>query len=108
MENMRTAENTLSHTERMFRKGFVTSLQLEADKFAVERAKLDLDAAKTSQKVLQEFTKPKMLKGLQATRDAAEARTAPKRRPSNSKRTSSTGCRTSSSSAWSKLLRRAW
>jgi HlyD family secretion protein len=74
MENMRSAENTLSHTERMFRKGFVTSLQLEADKFAVERAKLDLDAAKTAKKVLEEFTKPKTLKGLQATRDAADAR----------------------------------
>ncbi len=75
MENLRSAENTLSHTERMFRKGFVTALQLDADKFAVERAKLDLDAAQISKKVLQEFTRPKTLKGLQATRDAAEART---------------------------------
>jgi HlyD family secretion protein len=74
MENMRSAENTLSHTERMFRKGFVTSLQLEADKFAVERAHLDLDAAQTAKKVLEQFTKPKTLKGLQATRDAADAR----------------------------------
>jgi HlyD family secretion protein len=75
MENMRLAENTLSHTERMFRKGFVTALQLDADKFSVERAKLDLDAAQISKKVLQEFTRQKTLKGLQATRDAAEART---------------------------------
>jgi len=75
MENLRSAENTDTHTERMFRKGFVTALQLEADKFAVERAKLDLDAAQTSKKVLQDFTRPKTLKGLQATRDAAEART---------------------------------
>jgi HlyD family secretion protein len=75
MENMRSAENTLSHTERMFRKGFVTALQLDADKFSVERAKLDLDAAQISKKVLQEFTRPKTLQGLQATRDAAEART---------------------------------
>jgi HlyD family secretion protein len=74
MENMRSAENTLTHTERMFRKGFVTSLQLEADKFAVERAHLDLDAAQTAKKVLEQFTKPKTLKGLQATRDAADAR----------------------------------
>jgi len=75
MENLRSAENTLSHTERMFRKGFVTALQLDADKFAVERAKLDLDAAQISKKVLQDFTRQKTLKGLQATRDAAEART---------------------------------
>jgi hypothetical protein len=75
LENLRSAENTLSHTERMFRKGFVTALQLDADKFSVERAKLDLDAAQIAKKVLQEFTRPKTLKGLQATRDAAEART---------------------------------
>ena len=75
MENLRSAENTLSHTERMFRKGFVTALQLDADKFAVERAKLDLDAANIAKKVLQEFTRPKTLRALQATRDAAQART---------------------------------
>lgn len=75
LENLRSAENTLSHTERMFRKGFVTALQLDADKFSVERAKLDLDAAQIAKKVLQEFTRPKTLKQLQATRDAAEART---------------------------------
>lgn len=75
MENMRSAENTLSHTERMYRKGFVTALQLDADKFSVERAKLDLDAAQIAKKVLQDFTRAKTLKGLQATRDAAEART---------------------------------
>ena len=75
MENLRSAENTLSHTERMFRKGFVTALQLDADKFAVERAKLDLDAAQIAKKVLRDFTRQKTLKALEGTRDAAEART---------------------------------
>jgi HlyD family secretion protein len=73
-QNLGTNRNTLSHTERMYRKGFVTALQLEADKFAVERGQLDLQAALTAQKVLEEFTRPKTVKSLEAVRDAADAR----------------------------------
>lgn len=74
MENLRSAENMLVHTEKMARKGFATSLQLEADQFAVQRGKIDLEAAKTAKTVLEKFTKEKTLKGLESTRDAAEAR----------------------------------
>lgn len=74
MENLRSAENMLAHTEKMARKGFATSLQLEADQFAVQRGKLDLEAAKTAKTVLEKFTKEKTLKQLESTRDAAEAR----------------------------------
>lgn len=74
LENLRSAENLLEHTQRMARKGFVTPLQLEADQFAVQRAKLELDSARTAKKVLVEFTKPKMIRELEAARDAAEAR----------------------------------
>jgi RND family efflux transporter MFP subunit len=73
-QNLNTSENALVHTERMYRKGFVTALQLEADTFAVERAHLDLDAAVTAKKVIEQFTKPKTLTGLEAVRDAADAR----------------------------------
>lgn len=74
MENMRSSENILDHSRRMSRKGFVTPLQVEADEFAVQRAQLDLDAAKTSKTVLEKFTKEKMLKELEGKRDAAKAR----------------------------------
>lgn len=73
-QNLDTDKNVLSHTERMYRKGFVTALQLEADKFAVEHGQLDLDAALLAKKVLEEFTKPKTLKQLESVRDAADAR----------------------------------
>lgn len=72
-ENMRSAQNVLDHTERMARKGFATPLQVEADEFAVKRAKLDLEFAQTSKKVLEDFTYKKTTKGLEATRDAALA-----------------------------------
>jgi HlyD family secretion protein len=74
LENLRSAENALLHTERMARKGYVTPLQLEAQRFAVERAKLDLDTAQTAITVLDKFTKAKMLEDLQSKRDSAEAR----------------------------------
>ncbi len=72
-ENLRSAENFLVFTKKMVRKGFATSLQREADQFAVERAKLELEAAETRKKVLVEFTKQKTLKDLEAKREAAAA-----------------------------------
>ncbi|MCH2202469.1 MAG: HlyD family efflux transporter periplasmic adaptor subunit [Fuerstiella sp.] len=72
-ENLRSAENLLVFTKKMVRKGFATSLQREADQFAVERTKLDLEAAETRKKVLVEFTKEKTLKDLEAKREAAAA-----------------------------------
>jgi len=73
LENLRSAENLLEHTQRMTRKGFATPLQFEADKFAVKRAQLDLAAAQTAKQVLQKFTYLKMVKQLEAARDAAKA-----------------------------------
>jgi multidrug efflux pump subunit AcrA (membrane-fusion protein) len=73
MDNLRSAENVLQYTERMARKGYVTPLQLEAQRFAVERAKLELETAKTTLRVLTDYTKEKMTRELQSLRDAAEA-----------------------------------
>ncbi len=74
LENLRSAESQLEYSKRMARKGFVSSLQREADEFAVERAKLDLDAANLRKKVLVEFTKQKTLTDLVAKREAAAAK----------------------------------
>lgn len=73
-ENLRSSENLLEHTRKMSRKGFATSLQVEADEFAVERAKLELDSAKTARTVLEKFTRVKTLKELEAKREAASAK----------------------------------
>jgi HlyD family secretion protein len=72
--NLRSAENALQHGERMFRKGYITLLQLEAQKTAVERAKLELGTAKISRDVLKRFTRPKTIQELESKRDAAEAK----------------------------------
>ena len=66
-QNLSSSQNTFEFTQRMVRKGFATPLQLEADQFAVERSQLDLDAANTSKRVLEDFTFEKTVKQLEAT-----------------------------------------
>jgi len=74
MENLRSAQNSLQHNERMFRKGYVSPLQLEAQQFAVKRAELDLASARKAKEVLEEFTKAKTLEDLNAQVETAKAR----------------------------------
>jgi RND family efflux transporter MFP subunit len=75
-ENLESARNMLQFTNRMYRKGHVTTLQRDAQAFAVERAVLDLSVAETAITVLEKFTKPKTLVGLESARDSAEAKMA--------------------------------
>ena len=72
-ENLRTAKNSLNQTEKMFRQGFVSSLDFEGAKFAVERCELELGSAQTARDVLVNFTKEKTLEELRSLRDNAEA-----------------------------------
>ncbi len=73
-ERLQATQNTLAYGERMFRKGYITPQQLEAQKSAVARAKLDLGTAEIGLNVLTTFTKPKMITELESIRDAAAAR----------------------------------
>ena len=58
-ENLNRAKEYYTYSQKLASKGYVNENQLEADRFAVEKANKDLDAAKTKIKVLDEFTKPK-------------------------------------------------
>jgi HlyD family secretion protein len=60
-ENLRGAQNQYAYTQKMFRKGFVTKLQLEADQFAVKRSNLELQQSETKRLVLVKFTKEKLM-----------------------------------------------
>lgn len=73
-QNLSTAQDMLQYSKRMSRKGYVSALQREADVFAVERAQLDMKNAQTRKMVLEEFTRPKMIREFEAIRDANEAR----------------------------------
>jgi len=73
-ERLQATRNSLGHGERMFRKGYITPQQLDAQKSAVERADLDLGTAEIALDVLQRFGRPKMITELESKRDAAEAK----------------------------------
>lgn len=72
-ENLRRARDYLKYSERLALRGYVTQLQLEADRFAVEKAQTDLEVAETKLRVLREFTKAKMLNQLDSAIATTEA-----------------------------------
>jgi len=63
-ENLRRAQEYLEWSRKMAAKRYVPQLQLEADQFAVEKARKDLIAVNTKMDVLQRFTRAKALKTL--------------------------------------------
>ena len=73
-ERLQAARNALDHGERMFRKGYITPQQLDAQKSSVERAELDKGTAEISLDVLERFARPKMITELESKRDATEAK----------------------------------
>ena len=73
-ENLNRAKEYYTYSQKLASKGYVNELQLEADHFAVEKAQKELDAANTNLKVLEEFTKEKMVKQLESDIKIAEAK----------------------------------
>jgi multidrug resistance efflux pump len=72
-ETLRRAEEYLQYSEQLAAKGYVTELQLDADRFAVDKAKEDLIAAQSKLNVLREYTKAKMLTQLDSDIQTAHA-----------------------------------
>lgn len=73
-ENLNRAKEYLAYSTRLAAKGYVNELQLQADRFAVDKSQKELDAAKTKLTVLDEFTKLKMTKQLQSDILIAQAK----------------------------------
>lgn len=73
-ENMRRAEEYLRYSLKLAERGYVTDVQLEADRFAVEKARKELDNASTKLSVLHRYTKTKTTNRLKANVETAEAR----------------------------------
>jgi len=71
--NLRTAQNMLEHTEMMFKRGYVSELEVEGNAFTVQQAQLELDVIKTQIDVLKRFTMRKELESLQGALKAAKA-----------------------------------
>jgi HlyD family secretion protein len=73
-ENLRRAEEYLRYSMRLADRGYVTGVQLEADRFAVEKARKELENSTTKLDVLHRFTKLKTTNRLKANVETAEAR----------------------------------
>ena len=71
--NLRTAENLLKHSERMFKKGYASELEMESNRFTLTQATLELELKQTEIKVLEDFTRAKQLKELESTLESAQA-----------------------------------
>ena len=65
-ENLRRADEYYAFSRKLAERGFVSEVQLEADKIAVEKVRKELDVAKTKLEVLEKFTRRKMLTHLRA------------------------------------------
>ena len=74
-ENSRRAANFLKYSQILASRGYITDVQLESDRFSVEKFGKDLAAAKTKLNVIREYTKPKTLKKHDADLKTAEANT---------------------------------
>ena len=73
-EDLRRAEEYYTYSQRLAAKGYVTSLQLEADRFAVDKARNELESAQTELSVLRKYTRLKTIKQLEADVKTAEAK----------------------------------
>jgi HlyD family secretion protein len=73
-ENMRRSEEYLEYSKRLAERGYVPEAQLEADAFAVEKARKELGVAETKLHVLKSYTREKVLTQLRADIQTAEAR----------------------------------
>jgi len=73
-ENLNRAREYVEFSRKLATKGYVNQLQLEADQFAVEKSSKELDAARTTLRVLEEFTREKMVKQLESDIAISEAK----------------------------------
>ncbi len=73
---LKSAKNQLEHSERLFRKGYISRLQFATQLDAVRHAELEVDVKQRELEALRRFTKEKTLKDLEGKLAASEARLA--------------------------------
>jgi len=73
-EDLRRSQEYAMHSEKLAAKGYVTQVQLEADRFAVKKAEADLALANTKLMVLRDYTKRRTLEQMNADIAIADAK----------------------------------
>jgi len=75
-ENLRRAEDYARFSAKLAAKGYVTELQLEGDRFAVDRTRKELEIGQNKLDILRRLTKKKMVGQFQSAILVAQAKLA--------------------------------
>lgn len=74
--NLRSARKMLARTEALFKRGFVSDLEVKSNTFTVKQAELELEVKETEIKVLQDFTRRMEMETLQGNLTASLSKQA--------------------------------
>jgi multidrug efflux pump subunit AcrA (membrane-fusion protein) len=72
--NLLTARKMLNHTQTMFKRGYVTDLEVEGNAFTVTQAELELKVIQTEIDVLNKYTKEMQLETLNGNLKASKSK----------------------------------
>jgi HlyD family secretion protein len=72
--NLLTAKKMLNHTQTMFKRGYVTELEVEGNAFTVTQAELELKVVQTEIDVLNKYTKKMQLETLNGNLKASKSK----------------------------------
>ncbi len=72
--NLRVAEKMQAYSNTLFQQGYVTELEVEANAYSLERAKLELEVNQTELKVLKEYTRKMRMETMQGDVKAANTK----------------------------------
>ena len=72
--NLRTSQKMLAHTEKMFKRGYVTELEVQGNALTVTQAELELEVRKTEIDILEEYTKKMRIETLNGNLKAARSK----------------------------------
>lgn len=72
--NLETAQKMLANTKKMFRRGYVTNLEVEGNAFTVTQAELELKVVETEIHVLNKYTKEMRMETLNGNLKASKSK----------------------------------
>ncbi len=73
-ENLARAQQYYAHSKLLHAKGYISDRELQANRFDVEKKRIELEMAKTKRRVLEQYTKQKRITELLADIQSAEAK----------------------------------
>ncbi len=72
--NLLTAKKMLGHSESMFKRGYVSELEVEGNRFTVTQANLELKVRQTAIDALKKYTKEMQLETLRGTLNSSKSK----------------------------------